>query len=173
MYIYIHTCSIKRKLTVEETYYQSDFQHFSKFNLVPSEEIRRITNEIHVETNFSGQLSEHTCLQVTTYFCFYFVEGMFMDVIISESLPEKLVSTWMSIVILRISSKGTKMKFRVIEKVALEICLFDSRLSFACPVSQLVTFAVSCRTAFKWSEFDLCDVQQLFVHPLARCLCGN
>ena len=44
-----------------------------------------------------------------------------MDAVISESSPEKFVSTWISFVILRISSKGTKLEFRKIEKAALKI----------------------------------------------------
>ena len=36
----------------------------------------------------------------------------------------------MSFVILRISSDGTKLKFREIEKAVLKICLLDSHLSF-------------------------------------------
>ena len=38
--------------------------------------------------------------------------------------------SWMSFVILRISSAGTKFKFREVEKVALKICLLNSPLSF-------------------------------------------
>ena len=55
---------------------------------------------------------------------------MNMDIVISESSPEKFVSAWMSFVILRISSEGTKLKFREVEKVALKICLLNSHLSF-------------------------------------------
>ena len=55
---------------------------------------------------------------------------MNMEVVKSESLPKKFVSTWMSFIILRISSEGTKLKFREIEKVALKICLLNSHLSF-------------------------------------------
>ena len=36
----------------------------------------------------------------------------------------------MSFVILRISSERIKLKFREVEKVALNICLLNSRLSF-------------------------------------------
>ena len=54
---------------------------------------------------------------------------MHLDVVISESSPEKYVSTWMSFVILRIPSEGTKLKFREIEKVALKICLLNSHIS--------------------------------------------
>ena len=55
---------------------------------------------------------------------------MNMDVVISGSLPEKFVSTWMSFVVLRISSEGTKLKFREIEQVALKICVLNSHLSY-------------------------------------------
>ena len=54
-----------------------------------------------------------------------------MDIVISESSPEKFVSAWMmSLVILRISSERTKFKFREIEKVALKIYLLNSHISF-------------------------------------------
>ena len=59
-----------------------------------------------------------------------FVVGMNMDIVISESSPEKLVSTWMSFVVLRISSEAVKLKFREVEKVALKICSLNSHLSF-------------------------------------------
>ena len=69
--------------------------------------------------------------EIISYMYFIiFVVGMNMDIVISESSPEKFVLTWMSFVILRISSEGTKWKFREIEKVALKICLLNSQLSF-------------------------------------------
>jgi len=36
------------------------------------------------------------------------------------------------------------------------------------PIVQLVTCVVSCRTAFKWCEFDPRDVQQLFGTPFSK-----
>ena len=55
---------------------------------------------------------------------------MNIDVVIAESSPEKFVPTWKSFIIVGISSEGTKLKFRDIEKVALKICLLNSHLSF-------------------------------------------
>ena len=63
-------------------------------------------------------------------YAFYFVVGMNMDVVISESSPEKFGLPWMLAVILRISSEGTKLKFRELEKVSLKIGLLNSHLSF-------------------------------------------
>ena len=71
IYIYINICEcgpqfifhtrfIRRKMTVVETYFQSDFSTSRNFNFVPSEEIRRITNDVQVETNFSSELSAVT-----------------------------------------------------------------------------------------------------------------
>ena len=69
--------------------------------------------------------------EIISYMYFIiFVVGMNMDIVISESSPEKLVSTWMSFVILRISSEAAKLKFREVEKVALKICFLNSHLSF-------------------------------------------
>ena len=62
-----------------------------------------------------------------------FVVGMNMDMVISESSPEKIVSAWMSFVILRICSEAAKLKFREVENVALKICLLNSHLSFNKP----------------------------------------
>ena len=59
-----------------------------------------------------------------------FVVGMNMDIVMSESSPEKFFSAWMSSVILRICSEAAKSKFREVEKVALKICLLNSHLSF-------------------------------------------
>ena len=36
------------------------------------------------------------------------------------------------------------------------------------PVAQLVSCTVSCRTTFKWCEFDPRDVQQLFDTPFCK-----
>ena len=84
-----------------------------------------------------------------------FVVGMNMDIVISESSPEKFVSAWIPFVILRISSEGTKLKFREVE-VALKICLLNSHLSFnetylkfwiinCCPNSRLyICVVISC-----------------------------
>ena len=53
-----------------------------------------------------------------------------MDIVISESSPEKFVSVWMSFVTFRICSREAKLKFREVEKIALKICLLNSHLSF-------------------------------------------
>jgi len=45
---------------------------------------------------------------------------------------------------------------------------FLADLCPAGPVAQLVTCAVSCRTASKWFEFDPRDVQQLFGTPFSK-----
>ena len=53
-------------------------------------------------------------------------------VLLATSLP--IVTDYhlkkMNIYILRISSEGTKLKFREVERVALKICLLNSRLYF-------------------------------------------
>ena len=36
------------------------------------------------------------------------------------------------------------------------------------PIAQLITCSISCRTAFKWCEFDPRDVQQLFGTPFSK-----
>ena len=36
------------------------------------------------------------------------------------------------------------------------------------PITQLVMCMVSCRTAFKWCEFDPRDIQQLFGRPFSK-----
>ena len=70
-------------------------------------------------------------IDIISYMYFIiFVAGMNMDIVISENTAEKFVSAWMSFVILRILSEGTKLKFREVEKSALKICLRNSHLSF-------------------------------------------
>ena len=58
-------------------------------------------------------------LSILYFMSILFYVGMNVDVVKSESSPEKFVSTWISFVNLRISSVGTKLKFQEIEKVAL------------------------------------------------------
>ena len=51
-------------------------------------------------------------IDIISYMYFIiFVVGMNMDIMLSESSPEKFVSAWMSFVILRMCSEGTKLKF--------------------------------------------------------------
>ena len=70
-------------------------------------------------------------IEIISYLYFIiFVVGMNMDIVISESSSEEFDSAWMSFVTLCICSEGAKLKFREVEKVALEICSHNSHLSF-------------------------------------------
>ena len=50
--------SLKERLLLMRHILRATFAISRNFNFVPSEEIRRITNDIHVQTNFSGELSD-------------------------------------------------------------------------------------------------------------------
>ena len=63
-------------------------------------------------------------------FIFLYVVGMNMDIELSESSPEKFLSTWLSFIVLRNAPDHIKLKFREVEKVALKIGNQSSHLSF-------------------------------------------